>query len=190
MGEGHRRTTPTTTTSTTAGSKAATTTRRRRKRVALLVAIFAASFGAVACGPIDATPPPPGCPTAPPDAVTSTIVNRINGERTARGLNGLFWNARLACLAQEWSQFLLDSRQFFHRDLVSVIRSPGFEGYTRLGETILVSPASVDGNAMFGAWMRSPSHAAELMGDYDTVGVGIARRADGTLKAVANFGRH
>ena len=153
-------------------------TGHQRRRRALLAA-GAVALGAVvaACGPPD--PPPPGCPTTPPDAVSSTVLNRVNADRGANGLGGLSWNARLACLAQEWSGVMAGRGALVHRDLGATIRSPGFESYARLGENIFVGPGGVDGNAMHNAWMASPPHRANILGDYDAIGVGWPRAGRG-----------
>jgi uncharacterized protein YkwD len=163
---------------------------RRRRRALLAAGALGLGILAAACGPVDATPPPPGCPTSPPDAITSTILNRTNGDRAARGLSGLWWNARLACLASEWSNYMASTGQFRHRDLGATIRSPGFEDYASLAENILVGPGSMDGNAIHDAWMASPGHYANIVGNFDSIGIGIARGADGRLWATENFGRH
>jgi uncharacterized protein YkwD len=165
-------------------------TRRQRGLGVLAAAVLGLGILAAACGPVDQTPAPPGCPANPPDPLTQTILNRTNGDRSGQGLPALFWNARLACLADEWSRYMRDTGQFRHRDLNVTIKSPGFEDYAGLGENILVGPSGMDGNAMHTSWMNSPAHQANIMGNYDTIGVGYARGSDGRLWATENFGRH
>jgi len=161
----------------------------RRRSVVLATVVVAFAILAAACGPVEA-PPPAGAPGAPPDAITATVFNRTNADRAAQGLGELVWNARLAGLAGDWAQYLADTHQFFHRDLATVIESPGFESYASLGENILVGPEGIDGNQMEDAWLASPSHRANIMGNYDTMGVAIAYGNDGKIRAVVNFGRH
>jgi len=160
-----------------------------RKSYAALVCVVLAlgAFGA-ACVP--EAPPPPGCPTAPPDAITSTLYNGVNGQRRASGLNALGWNARLACLASEWSGVMAGQGRMVHRNLQSVITSPGFESYTGLAENLYVGPGGSTGDMIHGAWMNSPAHYANIMGSYDAFGAGYARSGDGRLWATENFGRH
>lgn len=164
-----------------------TSSRRSRRRLVIGALVIASAVLVAACGP-SAAPPPAG-PSAPPDAVTATIFARTNADRAAAGLAPLAWDARLAGLAAEWAQHLSDVQQLRHRDLAATIRSPGYEGYAALGENILVSPQAVDGNAMQDAWLSSPSHKANIMGNYDSIGVGLAHGSDGSVRAVANFGR-
>jgi len=165
-------------------------TRRRRGLGVLVAGVLVLGILAAACGPVDQTPAPPGCPADPPDPITQTILNRTNGDRSGEGLPALFWNARLACLADEWSRYMRDTGSFRHRDLSATIRSPGFEGYAGLAENIMVGPGNMDGNSIENTWLNSPPHLANIMGNYDTIGIGFARGADGRLWATENFGRH
>lgn len=158
----------------------------RLRRTALVGLVLALGVGVAACE----AAPPPGCPTAPPDPITSTIHQRVNADRGARGLGPLAWNARLACLAQEWSATMANGRGLGHRDLGATIRSPGFESYTSLGENVYVGPGSASGDSIHGAWMNSPPHQANIMGDFDSIGIGLATSGDGRLWATENFGRH
>jgi len=162
---------------------------RHRGGTLLVTLVLTLAFLAAACGPAEA-PPPPGAPTAPPDAVTATIHQRTNADRGARGLGALAWNPRLAHLAGEWATYLAGARQFRHRDLRAALDSPGFESYAALGENILVAPRGTNGDQMHNAWMASPSHAANIFGSYDSMGVGVASGGDGNVRAVVNFGRH
>lgn len=161
-------------------------TRRRRTTRALLAATAVAlGVTAAACEP----PPPPHCPTSPPDGVTSTVYNSVNASRRAAGLGELFWNGRLACLASEWSAYMAGNGAMSHRDLNATIRSPGFESYTGLAENVYQGNVPANGAAMHGAWMNSPSHRANILGPYDSIGVGYAI-AGNRVFATENFGRH
>jgi uncharacterized protein YkwD len=170
-----------------------TTVRRRfgsRRGLALLATgVLGLGILGAACAPVDATPPPPHCPTSPADPISLTIQLRHNEARAANGLPGLWWSPRLACLAQDWSNWMAFSGKLAHRDLGAAIRSPGFEDYASLAENILVGPGNLDGHAIHDAWMRSPGHYANIMGNFQIIGIGIARSGDGRLWATANFGR-
>lgn len=164
-----------------------TALRTRSRRLAVVAAVLALGIAAAACGP-DAAAPPAGA-DAPPDAITATIFNRTNADRSANGLRSLAWNGQLAGLAGEWAYHMAVDRQFHHRNLAATLDATGFEGYAALGENILVGPDGIDGNAMHDAWMRSPSHHAVIMGNWDSLGIAYTVGADGNLRAVANFGR-
>ena len=161
----------------------------RRMRVSAAAAVIALGLLAAACGPAE-DPPPPGCPASPPDPIAATVLNRTNADRGARGFGALAWNARLACLAQEWSGVQARNAAMGHRDLGAVIASPGFGAYAGLAENVFVGPASVDGNAIHNAWMGSLPHFNNIMGNYDSIGFGWAKSADGRVFATENFGRH
>ncbi len=49
-----------------------------------------------------------------------------------------------------------------------------------IGEVIATSGPGTAAEGVMAAWARSPSHAWVLAQDYDRVGVGVARAADGT----------
>jgi uncharacterized protein YkwD len=163
---------------------------RKTKRITTALAVLGVGVAAAACGP-SATSGPPACaaPAYPPGAVTSTILNRTNGQRAAGGVGGLSWNPQLYCLALDWSTQLGQSGTFHHRDLNSVINSAGYRGYHTLGENILRGSASMDGNSMHDAWMRSPEHAANIMSaSYSSIGIGLYYTPGGQVYATQNFG--
>jgi uncharacterized protein YkwD len=155
----------------------------------LAAAVVALGILVSACGPYD-NAPAPGCPAGPSDATVTMVFNRTNGDRAAHGLGALVWNPRLACLATEWSGYMAGTHDFRHRDLNAAIASPGYEDYASLGENILVGPGNIDGNQMQNAWLTSPGHYANIMGNYDSVGIGYARGDDGRIWVTANFARH
>jgi uncharacterized protein YkwD len=160
--------------------------RKRTKAGVLAAAVVALGITAAACGPAPAS----NCPGAPPDVITSTIYNRVNGDRAAWGLRGLGWDPQLRCLAQEWSESMAIRKQLVHRDLGAVITSPGYESYMGLAENIFVGPASVSGDTIHNAWMNSAGHRANILGNFDSIGIGWATTDDGRLYATENFGRH
>ena len=162
-------------------------TSSKRRWVGAAAAVVALAITAAACGP--AALASPGA-YGPPDAVTSTVYNRTNADRAARGLGGLSWDGRLYDLAAEWAQYMADARVFQHRNLAAAIDAPGFESYAALGENILVGPEGINGDQMENAWLASPSHYANIVGNYDSMGVALGHGADGNVRAVVNFGRH
>lgn len=153
-------------------------------------AVVALALLVAACTPAGEDPPPDGCPDGPPDPIASTVFNRVNADRGAAGLGGLNWNPRLACLAMEWSQVQARNGAMSHRNLGETISSPGFGSYAGLAENVFVGPGSSDGNMIHNAWMASPSHRDNIMGNYDAIGFGWARSGDDRLFATENFGRH
>ncbi len=167
----------------------ATITKQRRVRAVLAAAVLTLAVTAAACGPAEA-PPPPGCPSAPPDAMTSSLLNLTNASRAAHGQPALDWNARLACLAGEWSSVMAGGRGLAHRDLNAAIRSPGFESYGSLAENIFVGPGGISPDAVHTAWWNSEGHRNNIIGDVDAIGIGWAKSPNGQIWITVNFGRH
>lgn len=164
---------------------------KRRARAMLAGTVVALGVLAAACGPaVVDDPPPPGCPTSPPDAMASTILNRVNADRGANGLGGLSWNARLACLSAEWSGVMAGRGGLAHRDLNATIRSPGFGAYAGLAENVYQGPSSADANGIHSAWMNSAGHRNNILGNFTQFGFGWVRGGDGRLWATENFGRY
>jgi len=139
-----------------------------------------------ACAP--AGPPPPAAQSCGMDATSVAILADVNRSRAQAGLPGLAANGQLACLAQGWSGYLASTGGFFHRDLASVLQSPGYGGYRTLGENILRGPATMSADAMHTAWMNSPDHRANILSPaFTSVGVGLAS-ANGQVWATEDFG--
>jgi uncharacterized protein YkwD len=122
--------------------------------------------------------------------MTSSLLNYTNASRRVYGRAELAWNARLACLAREWSGVMAGGRGLVHRDLNATIQSPGFESYASLGENIFVGPNGMDPAAIHSAWCNSAPHLNNILGDYDSMGVGWAKSSNGQLWVTENFGRH
>jgi uncharacterized protein YkwD len=167
----------------------ATRTNSRWVRGVLAAAVLTLAVTAAACGPTEA-PPPAGCPGGPPDAITSSLLNFTNASRAVNGRPDLAWNARLGCLASEWSGVMAGGRGLAHRDLNATIRSPGFESYASLGENIFVGPASISPDAIHTAWWNSEPHRNNILGDFDAMGIGWATSPNGQIWVTENFGRH
>jgi len=160
----------------------------RKRRLGLLAtAILAIAIVGAACDP--APPPEWNCPGGPPDAVTFTILNRVNADRQSQGLGTLWWNSTLACNARGHAQYMASTGSFFHQNLGALIRDPLYVNYASLGENILTGPSSMSGDAIHVAWMNSPGHYANIMGWYDAIGIAVAYN-NGKLWAVEEFGRH
>lgn len=118
-------------------------------------------------------PGAPGPATAI-DAAEREVFALTNAQRVKHGKAPLAWDACLAAAARNWSMAMgRPGGRFEH--------SPANRGaecsepFT--GENIAMgydSPA----DAMLG-WMNSPGHRANILHDYDSIGVGIAVGADG-----------
>jgi len=165
-------------------------TKRTRRAGALIAALTIAAF-ATACGPTPAPgPAASGCqgPGGPPDATTSAIFGLTNASRASAGLGPLSWDTQLWCLASGWSKAMGDSNNMHHRDLASVLATPGYGGYQTIGENVLVGPSNMGGGAMHSAWMNSPEHRANILsGAFSSFAV-ATYTVNGQVWATENFG--
>lgn len=159
-----------------------------RKWVGTFAAVGALALLGTACAPGSGPAAPVGAQSCGPDATSNAIFAYTNASRAQNGLPPLVWNGQLGCLAGAWSQYLAGSNNFYHRDLGSVINSPGYGGYHTLGENILKGPASMSAADMHIAWMNSPDHRANILSpSYTSMGIGLAY-ANGQVWATENFG--
>jgi len=160
---------------------------KNRRRIGTVVAVLVIAVVGAACGPRGGGAPACAGPGGPPDAVSSTIYNRVNADRG--GLPPLAWNDQLYCLALDWSTQLGNSGSFYHRDLGAVLRSPEYSGYRTLGENIFRGPAGLDGNQIEDAWINSPPHYANIVStSFTSIGIGLYYAPDGRVYATQNFG--
>ena len=123
-----------------------------------------------------------------PDAgLSREIYELVNADRGAHGLPPLNWNAQLGGLAQGWTENMAATGRLQHSNLSATLRSPEFDGFSRLGENILVGGCNMSAAEMEQAWMNSPSHRANILGSYNVIGVGVVC-SGGRLWATQSFG--
>ena len=106
------------------------------------------------------------------DSPEQNLLESTNDSRAATGLPALAWNPDLADDAEAQAKRMADSDQLYHtEDLASVTT-----GWTRLGENVGFG-ASV--GVVHDAFMASSGHRANVLGEWDSIGVGVA--VDGSL---------
>lgn len=114
---------------------------------------------------------------------------RLNGERTAQGLAPLALDVQLTRVARGWSdRMLAEDRMYHNPELANQVKGP----WQRLGENVGYTNKSGASNAelverLHVAFMNSPSHRANVMGDYNLVGVGVRLTEGGKLWVTVNF---
>lgn len=161
-----------------------------RARAILCSLVVLLGVAVAACAPVDVVPPPPECPTIPPDDFTSVVMNRVNDERRAAGLPVVWWSPRLACLANDTAHRIAEAGRLGHTDLVATIHTPDFSGYAYLAENILVGGPELSPFGAHDIWMASPHHRENVLGDFDTIGIAWVRGPDGRIWVAEEFGRH
>jgi hypothetical protein len=99
----------------------------------------------------------------------------INESRGANGLPGLGVDGNLVVNARSHSGTMASQGTIFHNGALAS-QVPG--GWAALGENVGVG-GSVD--SLHGAFMNSPGHRANVLGDYDRMGVGIVMSGSTTF---------
>ncbi|MPZ73868.1 MAG: hypothetical protein GEU74_11655 [Nitriliruptorales bacterium] len=119
----------------------------------------------------------------------SAMVNRINQERTERGLSRLALNLQMTRLGREWARTMANHQRVYHRpDLADQIYGP----YVRIGENVGMTKltgatATELVDRLHRAFMASTGHRSHILGRFNQVGVGIRRTADGAMWVAVNF---
>jgi uncharacterized protein YkwD len=131
---------------------------------------------------------PASASTAAPSA-EALAIRLINNEREARGLKPLARNLQMTRHARDWATAMRVSGRIEHRrDLAAVVDG----NFTRLGEN--VGFTRIEGvsagtlvRRLHKAFMSSSGHRYHVLGDYNMVGVGIARDRSGGMWMTVNF---
>jgi putative cell wall-binding protein len=113
----------------------------------------------------------------------------INAERRNAGLPGLSTNVQLTGVARDWTPTMVRNDQISHNPrLGDVVAGP----WTRLGENVGVARPGVNETPammverLHRAFMNSPGHRANVLGDFNQIGIG-AVWSNGTLWVTVNF---
>ncbi|QGG95839.1 CAP and S-layer homology domain-containing protein [Actinomarinicola tropica] len=129
--------------------------------------------------------------TAQGTAVASTsaeqeLVQRTNQSRVAAGLAPLVVHPGLAADARAWSSTMLSTGRFAHTTTLGPDTARHLPDYRRAGENIGRGGSIA---AMHDAFMASPGHRANVLGDYNAVGIGVVRGGDGSLWVTVRFAK-
>lgn len=98
------------------------------------------------------------------------LYNRVNGARWLSGTNPIFWHHAAGEQAGAWSDTMARRGQLAHHTALSVEASaadPAWKGYA---EIVGRGP---DTASVVEAFMASPTHRAEMLGDWRAMGVGV-----------------
>lgn len=159
---------------------------RGARRIAALLAVGAA-LAVAACAPLRSAPPPAvSFGNANPEA--QQLYYLVNSERAGNGLGGLGWHDLLGGLAQSWTDHMAGTGDYEHQNLDAVLQNPAFTDFSAMGENIIHGGCGLTAEQLHQAWMSSPSHAANILGNWSVVGIGVAC-SGGDLYATEDFGR-
>ena len=110
------------------------------------------------------------------------FVGYINQSRAEAGLAALTVHGDLVAGARNHTAAMIAAGTIFHS--TSAQLSSVTSGWVVLGENVGKGP---NPGALHRAFMQSPSHKANILGDYDRVGVGVAHDAEGKLFVTVLF---
>jgi hypothetical protein len=106
----------------------------------------------------------------------------INSSRSAAGLAPLAMSGSLQTYARAHSVDMANANQIYHSTSAQLAAAAG-SGWTNLGENVGRGPGV---SALHTAFMGSSGHKANILGDYNYVGIGTTT-ADGYIYVTAVF---
>lgn len=129
--------------------------------------------------PTAAVQPAPGSPEA-------YLFTRVNQVRAENGLAPLQYRARLAEVAETWSQEMARTKTLAHNPRISSLIEPG---WTAWGENVGFAGGYADNAArIFTGWMNSPGHRANILSTrFTSLGIGAATDSRGYLWSTQDF---
>jgi len=109
------------------------------------------------------------------------FLSLLNADRAGAGLGALSVDSAITSVAQSWTDNLLQQGSLSHNPNLSGQLPSDWIGY---GENVGMgqSPASLEA-----AFMASPEHRANILGNYSLVGIGTDERSDGTIFVTVDF---
>ena len=114
----------------------------------------------------------------------STILSMVNQSRGAAGLGPLTLSSSVSSVANAWAlQMAANGAMTHNPNYADQIPS----GWSRAGENVArgwSTPTAVED-----AWMDSPGHRANILGDFTHIGISFIT-SGGTTWAVQNFGKY
>jgi uncharacterized protein YkwD len=122
--------------------------------------------------------------TAAADSQDDEMMGYINQARAAAGKPALTSDPALSGVALRWATTMGDKNQLFHNpSMAADVDRSVTTAWTRIGENVGVGS---DMPRLHQAFMNSPGHYANIMGDYNRIGVGHVY-ANGRLWVTVNF---
>ncbi|MBC7763121.1 MAG: DUF4214 domain-containing protein [Candidatus Saccharibacteria bacterium] len=120
-------------------------------------------------------------------AQADSIYGLVNAARAQTGLQPLIHNLALEQVAQAWAAQMAASNTMSHNpSMTSQIPS----GWTTAGEN--VARGQADGLSVHNAWMNSPGHRANILGNYTDIGIAFLSSGGTTwsVEVFAGYANH
>jgi hypothetical protein len=115
-------------------------------------------------------------------ATEADFLAHINSTRSSNGLGPLSVDGGLRSHARNHTQDMMDANQIFHSTSAELKAAAG-SGWSKLGENV-GRGGSV--SSLHQAFMNSPGHRANILGEYNYVGIGTGTK-DGVLYVTVVF---
>jgi len=113
------------------------------------------------------------------------LFNMLNQARAGQGLAPLQRDPALDAIAREWTASMSPTGKLTHRsDIVEQVVTRVTTDWQRVGENIGWGPSAEWLHSGF--WNSAP-HRANMLGDYNRVGIGALRESDGYVWVTVNF---
>ena len=111
------------------------------------------------------------------------FLSAINSTRSANGLAALTMDGGLQAHARKHTADMIAAGEIYHSTSAELQAAAG-SGWSRLGENV-GRGGTVD--SLHQAFMDSPGHRANILGDYNYVGIGTDTSGDGILYVTVVF---
>ena len=121
-------------------------------------------------------------PAAASPSDEALFVQLMNATRAASGLSVLATYDDLIDDARRHTSEMAAEGRIFHSSEAELTSAT--TGWAAIGENVGMGP---NPEILHQAFMASPSHKANILGDYDRVGVGVGRSGDGTMFVTVLF---
>lgn len=126
--------------------------------------------------------------TTPSTTFATEVFNTTNSYRTSNNKTVLTYSTVLEEYAQNWAETMASTGNYSHSDPSTYLPS-GWEAY---GEIILKSTVTtMDGATAVDRWWESEAHKTNILNNnYNYIGVGYAKNADGMVYMVQLFAQY
>ena len=126
---------------------------------------------------------------SPAHAITAeeqAFLDAVNSSRAAAGLAPLTYSEELSALADLHSAQMASTGTIFHStDLASSVGTV-YANWTRVGENV-GKGSTVE--SIHSAMMASPAHKANILGDYNLIGIGVETNPGGVMFVTEIFAK-
>ncbi|MCB0990558.1 MAG: CAP domain-containing protein, partial [Acidimicrobiales bacterium] len=159
-----------------------------RLLIAALAALLLATVGSPALASASTTSQAPPAAASANTRATSAeqvLFDLLNDVRAEHGLEALQRDQLLDQIALEWTQGMAPQGSLSHRgDLRAQVEQRVTTQWMRIGENVGWGPSA---EWLHQAFFNSPPHRANMLGEYNRVGIGALLEPDGDLWVTVNF---